>query len=50
MFCHVVAVETGAVVFLDQPEPVGVEPVKRGLPAIHVIEHAKLHRTDLPFD
>jgi len=49
VFGHVIAVEAGAVVGLDQRQPIGVERAERfaGVP-VHVVEHAEAHHALLP--
>ena len=43
MLGEVIAVEAGAVVGLDQLQPVGVELAERHARVVHVVEHAEFH-------
>jgi hypothetical protein len=41
---QMIAVEPGAIVGLDEAEPVGIETVRVVRRIVHVVEHAELHR------
>jgi hypothetical protein len=43
MLGHVIAVEAGLVVGLDQRQAIGIETIERAGAAIHVVKHAELH-------